>query len=115
MGSIEEVAGGPLIPEGAPPAFHLLANPRAPSATLTAGTRRGRGPVEGAQRHGLSEDAGDQRLLLPPPPPTCGPWAHPVGRQVQRPGHARREAQADHAVPEWTLTDVAKHSVDFWL
>jgi hypothetical protein len=27
MGSIEEVAGGPLIPEGAPPAFHLLAKP----------------------------------------------------------------------------------------
>ena len=59
----------------------------------------GRGPGQRAQRHGLPEDAGDQRLLLPHQGLRLAGRQHPDDRQVQRRGHARRKAHADQAVP----------------
>ena len=57
------------------------------------------GPLHGAQRHRLPEDAGAQRLLLRHQGLRVADGQHPDGRQVQRRGHAGRKARADQARP----------------
>ena len=57
------------------------------------------GAGQGAQRHRLPEDAGDQRLLPARRRPGMAAGQHPDARQVERGGDEGRGAEADQAGP----------------
>ena len=58
---------------------------------------------------------GRQRLLLRERRLRVPDGQHPDGRQVAGADVPRREAGRDEARAAWTLRDVARHAVDFWL
>ncbi len=59
-----------------------------------------RGARQGAQRHGVPEDARPERLLPRGERPGMAAGQHPDAREVQRDGHEGRGAQAHQAGPE---------------
>src|SRR5204863_4924334 len=71
--------------------------------------------LQGAKRHGLSEDAGRERLLLP-----SDAWEFPMGN-VQMVGksvpamYRGEKPLMTKLAPTFTLDDAASHAIDFWL
>ena len=74
------------------------------------------GALQGAEPDGLPEDARAQRLLLRRRRLRLPAGQHPDGRQVVRREMYRGEKPLQtRLAPEWTLENVARHAVDFWL